>query len=153
VNSAGFVPAFVSTMRQAPIYAPQADWVVLGELLAERRGRRGGEEGRQGREQQQQHSAGDGTDEVNNNKTVSGTGGIRGLDLDAGLGARMGLVRGKVLLVLGRDDPVVVPGETVEDAEKVLGKDGVEAVILDAGHELPMAVADQVADCICRFIC
>ncbi|KAI1810956.1 alpha/beta-hydrolase [Poronia punctata] len=33
----GFVPAFLSTIRNAPIYAPQADWEVLSRTLEIRR--------------------------------------------------------------------------------------------------------------------
>lgn len=105
----GFVRAFLSTIRNAPIYAPQPDWKVLGSILAER----------------------------------------RGSPEDA---SPKGLDKGKVLLVLGKDDPVVVPLETIEDAGKVLGEDAVEAVILDAGHELPITLSAEVADCIGAFI-
>lgn len=33
----GFVTAFLSSIRHSPIYAPQADWEALRDLLAERR--------------------------------------------------------------------------------------------------------------------
>lgn len=154
-HHAGFVPAFLSTMRHAPIYGPQEHWAVLGELLEERRrARRGGRRMLPQQEEQQQQQHGRDSGHVGEEVQGGGTSGPRalGLDSDTGLSTSMGLVRGKVLLILGRDDPVVVPDETVEDAERVLGRDGVEAVILAAGHELPMTMADEVANCIHRFI-
>lgn len=105
----GFIPAFLSTIRSAPIYAPQEDWEVLRSLLEARR-----QNDRESRPQ--------------------------------------GLEKGSILLVLGKNDPVVVPSETIEDAEAVLGKDGVEAVVLNAGHELPITLSSEVSDCIDRFV-
>lgn len=105
----GFITAFLSTIRNAPIYTPQPDWNVLSSILAERR------------------------------RVDKGT-------------RPEGLEKGKLLLVLGKDDPVVVPLETIEDAETALGKDGFEAVILDAGHELPITLSAEVAGCIDDFI-
>ncbi|KAK7969275.1 hypothetical protein PG988_008348 [Apiospora saccharicola] len=64
---------------------------------------------------------------------------------------RGGLEKGKVLLVLGAEDPVIVPGETIEDAEAVLGKDGVEYAVLAAGHELPITQSSEVADVLQAF--
>ncbi|KAI0125818.1 alpha/beta-hydrolase [Xylariales sp. AK1849] len=107
-NHDGFIAAFLSTIRNAPIYAPQGDWQILSSILAERRQASGSERPR-------------------------------------------GLSRGRVLLVLGKDDPVVVPAETIEDAKRVLGEDGVQYAILDAGHELPITLSTDVADCIDRF--
>lgn len=40
----GFIPAFVSSIRHAPIYDQQEDWHALGQLLAERRERVGWED-------------------------------------------------------------------------------------------------------------
>ncbi|KAM0814615.1 hypothetical protein AB5N19_00405 [Seiridium cardinale] len=105
----GFINAFLSTIRNAPIYAPQDDWGVLRALLSARR-------------------------------------------LAPQETKPPGLVKGKVLLVLGRDDPVVVPSETIEDAEEALGKDGVAVEVLDAGHELPITLSAEVADCIDQFV-
>ncbi|KAH6660620.1 Alpha/Beta hydrolase protein [Truncatella angustata] len=107
----GFIGAFLSTIRYAPIYAPQGDWEVLAHILAERRG------------------------------------------ADKKMETRpRGLEAGRVLMILGKDDPVVVPSETIGDAEAVLGSDGVEAVVLDAGHEVNIKCSSEVCGHIDRFI-
>ncbi|OIW31381.1 alpha/beta-hydrolase [Coniochaeta ligniaria NRRL 30616] len=101
----GFVKAFMSSIRYAPIYDRREDWAALGELLAERR----------------------------RDPEVAG------------------LRAGKVLLVLGRTDSVVVMEEVVEDATALLGADGVDVVEIDAGHELAFTHADEVAGAAVRF--
>ncbi|KAL0940599.1 Lipase 1-like protein 1 [Colletotrichum truncatum] len=51
-------------------------------------------------------------------------------------GKEPGLRKGRVLFVLGERDEIVVPGETVWDARRVLGEDAVEVLVLKAGHEV-----------------
>ncbi|KAH6630457.1 Alpha/Beta hydrolase protein [Chaetomium sp. MPI-SDFR-AT-0129] len=104
-NHQGFIPAFVSSIRYAPIYDQQEDWLALGKMLAERRER-------------------------------PDTPGLRG---------------GKLLLVLGASDPVIVKEELLHDATAVLGEDGFEAVVLDAGHELVMTKSEEVAAVLVNF--
>ncbi|KAK7952423.1 uncharacterized protein PG986_008151 [Apiospora aurea] len=132
---AGFVHAFASTMRHAPIYAPQGDWVVLRELLAEARKR--------GRRQRQATTMMPTTGRSQQEKTETKT--------KTDDGEEGGLVKGKVLLVLGAEDPVIVPEETIEDAVAVLGRDGVEYAVLAAGHELPITQSCEVADVMQAF--
>ncbi|KAI4721413.1 putative alpha/beta hydrolase [Aureobasidium sp. EXF-10727] len=60
------------------------------------------------------------------------------------------LLGGKVLLLLGKDDTVVVADEMCEDAQQVLGP-AVDIRILDGGHELPVTDADIVAQTILDF--
>ncbi|KAK3330547.1 alpha/beta-hydrolase [Apodospora peruviana] len=43
-HHAGFVPAFMSSIRYAPIYDRKDDWLALGQLLDVRRGARAGSE-------------------------------------------------------------------------------------------------------------
>ncbi|WYZ37613.1 hypothetical protein EsH8_II_001119 [Colletotrichum jinshuiense] len=66
----------------------------------------------------------------------------------AGAGAVPGLRKGRVLFVLGERDDVVVPGETVWDAEAVLGEDAVEVVVLKAGHEVAITKAAEVVGAV-----
>ncbi|KAI1335992.1 alpha/beta-hydrolase [Xylariaceae sp. FL0016] len=106
----GFVMAFLSTIRNAPIYAPQEDWCALSVLLQERR--------------------------------IDSTTAV---DLSNKKVMEPGLCGGKVLLVLGEDDPVIVRHETVEDAEAVLGADVLEVAVLPGGHELPITNSAGVA--------
>ncbi|KAI0176479.1 alpha/beta-hydrolase [Hypoxylon sp. FL1284] len=110
-NHKGFIPAFISSMRDAPIYAPQGDWNALAEILRERR--------------------------------EKGPRGVK--DPQSGLRA------GKILMVIGEDDPIVVKDETIEDATQVLGHDGVEIVVLPQGHELPITNSIGVADAMEDF--
>lgn len=107
-NHPGFVSAFISTIRNAPIYSPQDDWIVLDTILQARR-RAGPSD------------------------------------------PSSGLIGGKILVVLGNDDPVVVKDETIEDAKQALGYEGVDFAVLPGGHELPITNSSGVADAIEGF--
>ncbi|KAI1209032.1 alpha/beta-hydrolase [Annulohypoxylon truncatum] len=107
----GFVTAFLSSIRNAPIYAPQDDWKHLAMILETR----------------------------------------RQLEHPMELGSISGIPAGKVLMVIGEDDSVVVKDEIIEDAEQVLGVDGVEFAILPGGHELPFTMSSSVASAIDGF--
>ncbi|KAI3323498.1 alpha/beta-hydrolase [Xylariaceae sp. AK1471] len=109
----GFVMAFLSTIRNAPIYAQQEDWQALSAILEARR-------------------PGSRTD-------------ANAMDVETGL------ERGKILVVLGKDDGVIVMDETMEDAHAVLGGDGAEFVTLPGGHELPITSGAGVAASIESF--
>ncbi|KAI1498343.1 alpha/beta-hydrolase [Biscogniauxia marginata] len=102
----GFLLAFLSTIRNAPIYAPQEDWEALSSILKAKR-----------------------------------------IEIEEGK-SNSGLNRGKILIVLGEDDPVIVKDETIEDAKAVLGHDGVEFTVLDGGHELPITRSSDVANSV-----
>jgi hypothetical protein len=108
----GFIPAFVSSIRYAPIYDQQEHWYALGQLLAERRER---------------------------------------LESEDTAGELPGLKGGRLLLVLGASDPVIVKEELVHDATAILGEDGLKAVLLDAGHELVMGKGAEVAAVMASF--
>ncbi|KAI1461850.1 Alpha/Beta hydrolase protein [Annulohypoxylon moriforme] len=107
----GFVMAFLSTIRNAPIYAPQDDWKILARILKAR----------------------------------------RRFEHDKKLRSISGMCAGKVLMVLGEDDPIVVKEEVIEDAGQVLGLDGVEFVVLPGGHELPFTMSSGVASTVDGF--
>ncbi|KAL7629123.1 hypothetical protein AAE478_000642 [Parahypoxylon ruwenzoriense] len=119
---AGFVGAFLSTIRNAPIYAPQEDWEELAVILGARRPKREGEL----------------ADKPSESESESES-------------PIPGLHAGKILIVLGEDDPVIVKDETVEDAGKVLGPDGVEFAVLPGGHELPITSSFSVANTLEGF--
>ena len=101
----GFVKAFMSSIRYAPIYDRREEWRELGRMLEERR--RG-----------------------------EGAVGLRG---------------GKVLLVLGKTDTVIVRDELIEDAKATLGEEAVEVVEIDAGHELVFTHGEDVAAAAVEF--
>lgn len=61
------------------------------------------------------------------------------------------LLESKVLLLLGKDDTVVIADEMSQDAEQALGPDAVDIRILDGGHELPVTDAEVVAQTIIEF--
>ena len=58
---------------------------------------------------------------------------------------------GKVLLVLGRTDPIVTVEEVGVDAEKCFGRENLETVIIDGGHEIPTSHAKDVAQAILSY--
>ncbi|KAH9240073.1 hypothetical protein K456DRAFT_1745991 [Colletotrichum gloeosporioides 23] len=60
--------------------------------------------------------------------------------------AGAGLRKGRVLFVLGERDEIVVPGETVWDARRVLGEDAVEVLVLKAGHEVGVTKGEEIVD-------
>ncbi|KAI5198174.1 putative alpha/beta hydrolase [Aureobasidium subglaciale] len=60
------------------------------------------------------------------------------------------LLEAKVLLLLGKEDNVVVAEEMQEDARNAMG-DKVDIRILDGGHELPVTDATIVATTISHF--
>ncbi|KAI4842621.1 putative alpha/beta hydrolase [Aureobasidium sp. EXF-8845] len=61
------------------------------------------------------------------------------------------LLEGKVLLLLGKDDTVIIAEEMCGDAEQALGKDAMEIRVMDGGHELPVTDAREVAQTILDF--
>jgi hypothetical protein len=58
---------------------------------------------------------------------------------------------GRVLFVLGRDDPVIVEREHREDATAALGEDLVEFVTFDAGHEVVITKAKEIAGVLSEY--
>lgn len=57
-----------------------------------------------------------------------------------------GLLGGKALLVLGEADSIVKKEYIVPEVKRVLGDDGVETLILDAGHEVAITKGAEIAD-------
>lgn len=106
----GFVKAFMSTIRYAPIYDQVGIWGELGRELARRRDQ-GSEEGEQ----------------------------------------IPGLKEGKVLIVVGETDGVIVKEELLEDATRVLGEDGIEVVVVEGGHEVAFTKGEEIGDVVMRF--
>lgn len=57
----------------------------------------------------------------------------------------------KVLMILGKRDPIVKPAELVERFEGCVAADRRRTVLLDAGHEVPVSQAGECAETILDF--
>jgi pimeloyl-ACP methyl ester carboxylesterase len=66
--------------------------------------------------------------------------------------ARQGLREGRVLLLLGDKDSVIVADEVAEDATKAMGQVNLEIEVLDGGHDLPIAGVESCARTIGNFL-
>lgn len=62
-----------------------------------------------------------------------------------------GLLGGKVLLVLGGADSIVKEDYIVPEVERLLGADGAEFVVLNAGHEVAITKGAEIADACVTF--
>lgn len=62
-----------------------------------------------------------------------------------------GLQNGKVLIIAGHKDVLIVEDELVEDATEVLGENNVRFEFVDAGHELPVSKSKEVLEFIFVF--
>ena len=69
---------------------------------------------------------------------------------DAGIKAE-GLREGKVLLLLGEQDPIVIADEVEADAREVLRHENVEVVRLEGGHDVVIVNADGCIEAMERF--
>lgn len=75
----------------------------------------------------------------------------RGAASSVDSGELPGLDEKKVLVLLGKDDSVIVADEIEEDATRVLGKDNVDVVRLEGGHDVPVVNAKGCCEEIVRF--
>lgn len=64
---------------------------------------------------------------------------------------REGLREGRVLMLLGKDDRVIVADEVGPDAVEALGRDNVKVEVLEGGHDLPIAGVEECAIAIGKF--
>ena len=64
---------------------------------------------------------------------------------------REGLQHGKVLIICGETDPVIVKGELMEDATELLGENCVCFKSCDTGHELPIVRSEMIVGQIWDF--
>lgn len=100
---AGFLDAFVSAIRHAPITGRHEEWAKVRGYVEN-----GGE-------------AGD------------------------------SLIPGKILMVLGRTDPVIVRDEVQADGVEVLGERNVQVEVLEGAHDVPIAMPDEVVKAVWKF--
>ena len=62
-----------------------------------------------------------------------------------------GLQNGKVLIIAGDRDDIILKDELVQDATEVLGEKNVRFEFVDAGHELSITKSREVVDFISTF--
>ena len=62
-----------------------------------------------------------------------------------------GLKNGKVLIIGGSNDSLIVKDELIDDATEVLGANNVEFEFMDAGHELPITQSREIVQYILNF--
>ena len=101
---AGFVHAFMSSIRYAPVRDQHPRWRILGGRL------------------------------TRHNQSL-----------------KPGQQRQKVLIVLGKHDPIIIEKELEEDATATLGLENVEFVSFEAGHEVPVTRGEEVAKTVLDF--
>ena len=65
--------------------------------------------------------------------------------------AEQGLKNGKVLIIGGSKDSLIVKDELIDDATGVLGANNVKFEFLDAGHELPITKSREIVHYILDF--
>lgn len=65
--------------------------------------------------------------------------------------AKQGLQNGKVLIICGTKDVLIVEKELEPDAKQVLGAENVRFESCNAGHELPVTKSDEIVKYICDF--
>ncbi|KAF2741288.1 alpha/beta-hydrolase [Polyplosphaeria fusca] len=59
----------------------------------------------------------------------------------------------KVHLIVGRNDPIIIPEEVEEDAKSILGEEFVTVEIVEgSGHEIPIERPDVIATAVCNAL-
>jgi pimeloyl-ACP methyl ester carboxylesterase len=66
--------------------------------------------------------------------------------------AKQGLREGKMLILLGDEDSVIVADEVSEDAKEAMGEANVQIEVLAGGHDLPIAGVESCAKAIGDFL-
>ncbi|KAI7642258.1 hypothetical protein KC319_g13121, partial [Hortaea werneckii] len=69
----------------------------------------------------------------------------------AAAAAGVALKEKKVLILLGKQDSVIIADEVEEDASKAMGKENVEVVRLEGGHDVPIVGAKECGEAIATF--
>ena len=64
---------------------------------------------------------------------------------------KQGLQNGKVLIIAGHKDDIILKDELVQDATEILGENNVRFEFVDAGHDLSITKSTEVVDFISAF--
>jgi len=105
----GFLAAFISSIKYAPVGASHERWRLIGAR------------------QTAQRASAEPEQKV------------------------QGLQQGKVLILLGKQDAVIISDEVEEDATVVLGQENVKVVKLEGAHDVPIVNAKGCVDAILEF--
>lgn len=73
------------------------------------------------------------------------------LKLDDQDSRREGMQEGKVLLLLGKEDSIILADEIAADAAEALGRSNLKVEVLDGGHDFPIVRAKDCARIIGEF--
>merc|ERR1712070_203620 len=69
----------------------------------------------------------------------------------AAAAAEVALKERKVLILLGKEDTVIIADEVEEDASNAMGRENVEVVRLEGGHDVPIVAAKECGEAIATF--
>ncbi|KAI9690500.1 MAG: hypothetical protein M1822_009463 [Bathelium mastoideum] len=127
----GFLPAFISCIRHCPVYGQHGVWRAIGARLDAAR-----------EQQQQQQGA---REEGTGSSDQQQGGGGGGAESDPGLEG------GRVLVVVGRTDPIIVAEEVRADGVAAMGERNVEVVEVEAGHEVPITRSAEIVEAMGRL--
>lgn len=64
---------------------------------------------------------------------------------------RVGLQNGKLLIIAGHQDVIILEDELVQDATEILGENNVRFEFVDAGHELAVSNSNEILGFISAF--
>lgn len=151
----GFVPAFISCIKYAPIHDGFEMWKKIGERCAAARA------------QEEKYADFPTTLITSSSSTNSNMKHARyGSDSSPGsptssttsfskfamssLPTR-GLDEGKVLVILGTRDVIIMPEETAQDVTAALGKANVKLQFVQGGHDLVLSNTDECVDIMGSF--
>jgi len=123
-NHKGFLPAFISSMRFAPLKGGHAQWEAVGRMLdATRAAQEGSVVNVESTAEHEDEKDGERKD-------------VTGLKLKCG----------KILMVVGKEDTVIRSYEHVPDAMACLGELNLEVLELEAGHEVPVTKSQEIVE-------
>jgi len=106
----GFLSAFISSIKHAPITQQHERWRLIGRRQVAAR-----------------------------------------ISAEPAEKAQQGLKEGKVLILLGKQDKVIISDEVEEDATAVLGKENVTVIRLEGAHDVPVVNAQGCVDALLDF--
>ncbi|KAI9703403.1 MAG: hypothetical protein M1820_005875 [Bogoriella megaspora] len=125
-HHAGFIPAFISCIRHMPIHHQGPIYARIARRLNSARANNNAWYDDPSPSSSASSEA---------EKRVSSDEEVKGPGLD-----------GKVLVVLGSNDPIIIAREYREDVVDALGVRNVEVLEVDAGHEVPITGAERIVE-------